>query len=659
MNELRGLLVLAAVSGLLLFAAFPPFDIGFLGWVALVPLLVGLHGLSPQRAGVLGAVAGGIAFLAMMTWMRMFGLLAWLLVGAYLGVFVALFAVLHQWISAGRGPAVGVWAAPVVWTGLEYLRSIGVFGFPWGLLGLTQHAYPPVLQLARYTGVFGLSFVLVLASSALASLIRSRRLLPALLPVVLVAGVVGWGSAAVQGRAPGSLLSVAAVQPNISPRLKFDPLLASTNMETLRSLVAQAGRRGADLIVLPETAIPFDLFGRQGVLREVGGWANRAGATLVATSLEGGRANIAVAVAPSGQAVSRYDKVRLVAFGEYGLIPGRRHDPLWTPSGRIGIAVCFESIFPDVSRALVRNGSELLAVVTNDGWFDGTAGVRQHAAHSVLRAVENGRWVLRAANTGLTMVVDPKGRVRGSVPPRNARILVAQVGRVRTETFYTRWGDVFAQTVLAALLGMILLPLRRRLVADVRTPAFQLAAAAVALPFVSVYLLLGTRAAWGWPMMLLAYVILFSRLRPLAAWGWYLRGAVPAALWGVGGVVVLWSGFALALRAYDLPVGIPVPPGGWVTGVLAQVIVAAASESWLRGVAFMSVAEWKGAGTAVVATTVLGVLIHRGLGAEAMAWALVTGVLFGHIRSRTGNALGLVVPHVLGNILFSTVALLR
>jgi len=659
MNELRGPLVLAAVSGILLFAAFPPLDLGFLGWVALVPLLVALHGLSPQRAGVLGAVAGGIAFLTLMAWMRVFGLLAWLLVGAYLGAFVALFAILHQWIGAGRGPAVGLWAAPVVWIGLEYLRSIGVVGFPWGLLGLTQHAYPPVLQVAKYTGVFGVSFVLVLASSTLASLLSSRRLLPALLPVALIAGAVGWGDVAIQGRVPGSSLPVAAVQPNISPRLKFDPLLASANMQTLRSLVIQAGRRGADLIVLPETAIPFDLFGRQGVLREVGGWANRAGATLVATSLEGGRANIAVAVAPSGQAVSRYDKVRLVAFGEYGLTPGRRHAPLWTPSGRVGIAVCFESIFPDVSRALVRNGAEMLAVITNDGWFDGTAGVRQHAAHSVLRAVENGRWVLRAANTGLTMVVDPKGRVRGAVPPRSARILVAQVGRVRTETFYTRRGDVFARAVLVALLGMILLPLRRRLAADVRTSAFQLAAATVALPFISVYFLLGTRAAWAWPVLLLAYVILFARLRPLAAWGLHLRGAAPAALWGVGGVVVLWSGLALALRAYDLPVGIPVPPGGWVTGVLAQFIVASTSEAWLRGVAFTSIAEWLGARIAVMATTVLGVLLYRGLGAEAMAWALVTGALFGLIRMRTGNALGLIVPHVLGNILFSTVALLR
>lgn len=659
MSERAGPLILAVASGLLFFSAFPPFDFGFLAWIALVPLLLALHKRSPQRAGVLGAVTGGVAFLALMAWLRVFGVLAWLLVAAYLAAFVALFALLYRWISAGRGPAVEVWAAPVVWTALEYLRSVGVFAFPWALLGLTQHAYPPVLQPAKYTGVFGISFLLVLASSTIAASIRSRRLVPALLPAVLIAGTIGWGNVTVQRGVPGSFLSVAAVQPNVISRQKFDPLFASAHMQTLRSLVLQAGRRGADLIVLPETAIPFDLFGRQGVLREVGGWANSARATVIATSLEGGRANIAVAVTPSGQAVSRYDKVRLVAFGEYGLTPGRRHDPLWTPSGRVGVAVCFESIFPDVSRTLVRNGAEILAVITNDGWFDGTAGVAQHAAHSVLRAVETGRWVVRAANTGLTMVIDPRGRVRGAVPPRTAGILGAQVARIRLDTFYTRRGDLFAKGVLVVLFGLFLLPLRGRLGAEFRAPAFQLAAVTAALPFVSVYLLLGTRAAWAWPMLLLSYLILFSRLRPPGDWGLIRRGIIPAMLLGTAAVVGLWGGLALAFRAYDLPVSIPVPPGGWVTGVVAQLIVAAAAEAWLRGVAYSSIAAWKGAGAAVAVATLLGVLIHRGLSAEAMVWALVTGGLFGLIRMRTGNALGLVVPHALGNILFSTVALLR
>jgi predicted amidohydrolase/membrane protease YdiL (CAAX protease family) len=429
-------------------------------------------------------------------------------------------------------------------------------------------------------------------------------------------------------------------------------------MATLRRLVGDAGRRGAGLIVLPETAIPFNLFGGQGVLKEVGGWASRARATLIATSLEGGRSNIAVAVSPSGQAVGRYDKVRLVAFGEFGLIPGRRHDPLRTPAGRVGVAICFESIFPDVTRALVRNGAEILAVVTNDGWFSGTGG-RQHAAHSVLRAVETGRWVVRAANTGLTMLVDPRGRIRASVSPASAGVLVAPASRVRLETYYTDHGNVFAGGLLVVLLGLFTLRLSGTASRELSSTAFQVTAVTVGVPFVSVYLLLGTQAVGAWPALLLVYVILFSLLRPPGGWGLTRKGALPATAWGTVVVLALWGSLALAFRAYDLPVGIPTPPEGWVWEAIGQLIVAAAAESWLRGIAFTSFAEWKGPGTAILATAILGVLLHRGLGAEATAWGLITGVLFGLIRMATGSALGLIVPHALGNILFSMIGLLR
>ncbi len=410
--------------------------------------------------------------------------------------------------------------------------------------------------------------------------------------------------------------------------------------------------------MLPETAIPFDLFGSQGALAEVGGWARRARATLIATSLEGGRSNIAVAVTPSGRAADRYDKVRLVAFGEYGLIPGRRHDPLRTPAGRVGIAVCFESIFPDVALAMVRGGAEMLAVVTNDGWFNG-AGARQHAAHSVLRAVETGRWVVRAANTGLTMIVDPRGRVRAEIPPDRAGVLVAPAARVRLGTYYAEHGNVFAGAVGLALLALFALRLRGSATRELNSTAFQVAAVTVGLPTVSVYLLLGTRAAGAWPALLLVFVILFTRLRSPAGWALGRAGVLPASAWGTAVVLALWAALALAFRAYGLPVGLHTPPEGWVWEAVGQLIVASAAEMWLRGIAFTAVAEWKGPAAAVVVTTIVGVLLHRGLGPEAMAWGLVTGVAFGLIRMATGSAVGLVAPHALGNILFSMVGLPR
>jgi apolipoprotein N-acyltransferase len=649
---------LAAAGGLLLFAAFPPLDLGFIAWFALVPLLAAIEGESPPHAFGLGVLAGGVAYLAITAWMLAFGILPWILLAAYLSVYVGIFAALSCWITVRRPAWIAVWSVALLWTALEYVRSIGVFGFPWALLGLTQHRHPAVIQIAKVTGVFGVSFLVALAGAALARAVISRRLALTVAPAIIVATAILWGGSQVQAQNTGSL-RVAALQPNVPARVKFDPLLSPGHMAGLTQLVAAAGVKGAELIVLPETAIPYNIFGSPGVLREVGHWATRARATLIASSLENGVSNIAVAVAPSGQAVGRYDKVRLVAFAEFGVQPGQRHEALWTPLGHVGVMICFESIFPDVGRTLVRNGAELLAVMTNDGWFDGTSGVEQHAAHSILRAVETGRWVVRAANTGVTMIIDPAGRVSSRLQPRTEAVLVDRAALVRSSTFYSRRGDLFAIATLFAIAALAVPVIRPAFLNSVRTPTFQQMVAATLLPLVAVWLVLGTASRGIWPGVLLAFVIILSALRPLTEWGFRVRGFAASLLAGTAVVGVLWGGLALALRAYDLPASVPVPDGGWMGGILRQLVVGLAVEGWLRGIVFTPAGHWKGWPIAVAVGAGLGMLLQRGLTAEAMAWALVTAVAFGLIRARTGNTLGLVIPHALGNILFSVVTMVR
>ncbi|MGH2399410.1 MAG: apolipoprotein N-acyltransferase, partial [bacterium] len=128
-------IALAASGGLLLFAAFPPLDLGFLAWIALVPLLIAIEGESPGRAFGLGVMAGGVAYLAIVSWMLRFGVLPWILLAAYLSAYIGIFAALSRWIITGRSAWVAVWSAALLWTALEYVRSVGVFGFPWALLG--------------------------------------------------------------------------------------------------------------------------------------------------------------------------------------------------------------------------------------------------------------------------------------------------------------------------------------------------------------------------------------------------------------------------------------------------------------------------------------------------------------------------------------------
>src|SRR5256712_8291643 len=262
----------------------------------------------------------------------------------------------------------------------------------------------------------------------------------------------GWGVRQAHAVPSGTIVT-AAVQPNVPQAQKFDPVSSGARMTALQRLVGNAGRRGAELIVLPETAVPLNLFGPGGALVEVGRWAQQARATVIASSLENGVSNTAVAVAPSGKAVSRYDKVRLVAFGETGIVPGTSHEPLRTPLGRVGVVICFESIFPDVTRALVRNGAQILTVITNDAWLDGTAGPAQHAAHSVLRAVESGRLVVRAANTGPSMIIDPVGRVRATISPRQSTVLTSRAALVDAPTPYPILGHPFVWTGLVVLLA--------------------------------------------------------------------------------------------------------------------------------------------------------------------------------------------------------------
>ncbi|HEX4841056.1 MAG TPA: apolipoprotein N-acyltransferase [bacterium] len=657
-------LALAILSGLLIAAAFPPFDVGWLAWVALAPLVLAIRARPLSQAFGLGFVSGAVAFGIILAWIRIFGVLPWVLLTAYLALFPAAFAAVSRWVIPGRRAWQWVWVAAAAWTALEYLRSVGVTGFPWASLGVTQYRFLPLIQVARYTGVYGVSFLAALVGCACAAVVLVRRPAPILLPAGLLSVVLAWGGPPAR-TVPAGAITVAAVQPNVSQAQKFDPALAADHMRVLHRLVAAARGQGADLIVFPETAVPQNLFGSEGALGEVGRWAQRAHAPVIASALENGVSNIAVAVTPSGLAVSRYDKVRLVAFGETGIVPGHRFTPLWTPLGQVGVAICFESIFPDVSRALVKNGAQILAVITNDAWLDGTAAPAQHAAHAVLRAVESGRWVVRAANTGISTIIDPVGRVRAILPRQEEGVLAASAAMVNVMTPYVVWGDVFVWAMMMLLVAAVTPQLRPALADQWTRPAFQQTAVAVVLPWAAGSALLRAGAPWGvLPGVLLAFCGLFTVLRWPTGTGWSatIKRSTPMGRFMmtlVGGVVVVVGLWAAMMAAYRLAGVRLAHPDAWAVYLVRQLIMAAAMELWLRGAAFAPLAQWQGSAVAVAVTTVLGMSLQAGLPPEAYAWTLVTGALFGFLRSRTHSAAGLIVPHALGAMLFASIAEVR
>ncbi len=657
-------LALAILSGFLIAAAFPPFDVGWLAWVALAPLVLAIHARPLPQAFGLGFVTGAVAFGTILAWVRIFGLLPWVFLTVYLALFPAAFAAVSRWVIPGRRAWQWVWVAAAAWTALEYLRSVGVTGFPWASLGVSQYRFASVIQIARYTGVYGVSFLAALVGCAFAAVVLVRRPAPILLPAGLLVVAVAWGGPHARA-VPTGTITVAAVQPNVSQFQKFDPALASEHMRVLQRLVVAAHNQGSELIVFPETAVPQNLFGSEGALGEVGRWAQLAHATVIASALENGVSNIAVAVTPSGLAVSRYDKVRLVAFAETGIVPGHRLAPLWTPLGQVGVVVCFESIFPDVSRALVKNGAQILAVITNDAWLDGTAAPAQHAAHAVLRAVESGRWVVRAANTGISMIIDPLGRVRAILPRQEEGVLATSAAMSTVMTPYVVWGDVFAWATMMLLLTAVAPQLRSALLDHWTRPAFQQAAVAVVLPWAAGSALLRVGAPWGvLPGVCLAFCALFAALRWPTRAGWNAAfkrstsmGRFITTL--VAGVVVVVGLWAAMMATYRLAGVRLIPQDAWAGYLVRRLIMAAAMELWLRGAAFAPLAEWQGSAVAIAVTTVLGMSFQAGLPPEAYAWTLVTGALFGFIRSRTQSAAGLIVPHALGAMLFASITEVR
>ena len=491
---------LAALSGVLLFLSFPKFGHGAVAWFALVPLLVALPGTAGGEAFRLGYVTGAISSLGLLYWTAFvvvqyggLGLGAGVAVMAALCLGVALFPSAFAWavarIVGTCGPG-GLLAAPLAWVATEILRAHTLFSFPWCLLGYSQHRHLPFIQIASVAAVYGVSFLVAAASSLLAYVAverRPRRRRAALAGlVVLVGGTWAWGSAQLSAPLPESgRIRVGLVQGGIRQEDKWVPENAWSNVGRHVELSVQAAGEGARLVVWPESAVPFRFDGDPLLAETLQGLARGQGIYLffgnddVEAPADGGpRIYVgAKLLDPRGELVYRYRKIQLVPFGEY--VPLR---PLFTLGGRVGAKlvaevsdfspgsehtlaevegrklagfICYEAIFPALVRPFAAKGAQLFVNITNDAWYGTTSAPHQHLAMAVFRAVENRRWLVRAANTGITAVVDPWGRVLGPTRLFAQTVLVRDVPFLAGRTPYTRYGDVFGWGCLAATLGLL------------------------------------------------------------------------------------------------------------------------------------------------------------------------------------------------------------
>jgi apolipoprotein N-acyltransferase len=489
---------LGLLSGLLFTLSIPKADIHWCAWVCLVPLFLALSRAPLTLHFPLGLVAGLAQGTARTYWisqtLQLYGhlsLLEGLFTGAllilYLGLYPGLF--LHLCGRLGLASPFFPWVAASLWALLEWVQTWMISGFPWQLLGYSQYRHLALLQLASLTGVYGLSFLLVLVNAGLAQflLYRSRFFLSAGLPLLLVALALLWGHHRLERvRAEANaVLRVGIVQGNVSQDRKWKEDRLSWTTEHYASLTRQLEAEQLDLIVFPETALPFyfrDPF-YAPYSQTIADLARELDTPLLVGSLEGRLwaeprqiYNRAFLLDTQGQVAGFADKVHLVPFGEYlpfaflfqylegltaesgAFTPGQAHKPLSLPGGEVsfGVFICYESIFPEIARTLARQGASFLINTTNDAWFGTTAAPHQHLAMAALRAVETGRAVVRVANTGISGLIAPTGEILWASGLFTTETLSVEVPLHDRPTFYLRYGDVFLMVCalfLAALLA--------------------------------------------------------------------------------------------------------------------------------------------------------------------------------------------------------------
>jgi apolipoprotein N-acyltransferase len=490
---------LAVASGALQSLIYPLPSLTFLCWVALAPLLVAiLRGReSPAgeavpvsaRQGFLLAYTGGVIWSFATTYwiydvMHVYGglngptsfgvlVLFCLALGLIWGVFGLLLAILAN--GAMRHKA--LFLAPFLWVPLEIVRGFP-FDFPWNPLGTVLVNNIPLTRIATATGVYGLSFEIVLVNTAFAAafLVDPRRRRLVLLAAIVVAGLLQSGELVQPPRLPaqGTARLVQANIPILGKSEEWTPEYFQNTLKELSELsVPRPGELGPtdpapDLVVWPESPAPF-FVNDVNFRTAVSDVARRAHATVVAGSLgvpttaqpTSQLYNSAAVIAPSGDWVARYDKIHLVPFGEYvpfkrllrfagkltrevgDFVPGESRKPLALGASHMGVFICYEAVYPGEVREFAKNGAQVFVNISDDAWFGDTAAPVQHLNQARMRAIENNRWLLRATDTGITGAIDPFGRVVAQAP-RNVRTYIdVPYSIVQGTTFYTRHGNWF------------------------------------------------------------------------------------------------------------------------------------------------------------------------------------------------------------------------
>ncbi|MBN1165066.1 MAG: apolipoprotein N-acyltransferase [Candidatus Krumholzibacteriota bacterium] len=492
-------------GGLLLSLSFPPFPTRFLALVSLVPVIRYFLIEFPARAGDKGCLRRGFGvgfyfglafFLALLFWIinlipESSINLSWVLFPAlvllvmYLACFTGLATLGLAWMIKRFGPA-GLFSAPAFWALMEFARSRGELAFSWGVISSSLANFPPAIQGHSIYGPFGMSLILVLVNVLLCcacfSPAKKSRLTALAVLILLVGGHLLWGSSRISRldkslREQNPVKNVAVIQANVSLAIKWRPEYRDSVFTKLEILTRKAAAAGASLVIFPETSAPVSLSHAVKYRNWIGRMARQSEVEILIGYIyhlqEGDEwvpYNACGLFNKRGELVSQYQKINLLPFGErmpfsqyiiplgrldFGQAnfkPGQKMTIFNSSAGKFGTLICFESTFSGFAGRYIRDGARFLVNITNDGWFGSTRGPKQHMETAILRAVENGVTLLRAANTGISLFVDPAGRVVENIGLDKGGIIMASIYRPPGPTLYGRAGQLpFLILVLISL----------------------------------------------------------------------------------------------------------------------------------------------------------------------------------------------------------------
>jgi apolipoprotein N-acyltransferase len=489
--------LLAAVSGVLLALSFPDYAIGWLAFIALVPLLIAVaRSRSGWQAFFLGWLSQTITWLLMVPWVvrvmshygglpYMLGVIIFIALSLMLGLYGGVFAAVVYRIRPGNSLARWL-LVPLAWAAIEYARTYLITGFPWNLVATAIVDYTSLIQFDRVAGPYLVGAMILWPASVATWLIVAKprgmaRALPIACVVVLV--FIWWATGLVASKLivrPVSTPPVVAalLQTNISQEMRWNETSLMEIYQKMMGMTQSAVDRGATIVIWPESTVPLAFSSTDFYKQSIEGLSRATGADVILGSVaedaaQPNRIWNAAFLVSGGRTIGHYDKIHLVPFGEY--VPlrkmlffakklvhavgefefGTNESPLQGKL-RYGPAICYEIVFPQIARSQVRNGAEVLVTITNDAWYDGTSAPRQHLNMARLRAVEDDRYLLRAGSTGISALVDPVGKIVEEIPMGREGTIFAKFQPKHTVTPYVRFGDWFAWVAVVATIAALI-----------------------------------------------------------------------------------------------------------------------------------------------------------------------------------------------------------